>query len=186
MKIEFNAVHKRVILSVSSLLVLALAVAYAHYQLPQAIQTPSYQFTCPGFLQTQSFQSNGHYETILLNKDQCVGGVNHYIYSSTHLLQELLEQPDIDMESVLSDMGILQAGETLDAYMMESGFQNGPIFEVWEMRGEAEHYHFIFTTNDGSLYDLWFDSREVEDSVMHTIKDTFHVEESLCEKWLGV
>lgn len=168
-----------IIVSVVSILTVIFAVIVGMSTRSQVIQTRYYQFSCPQSFDCETTEHTFYAETILYKQSTCVGGVNQYSYFGTDTLKEQTESPNFPLNDVLQEMGLLEDGDTLDAYVMDIGGQDGTIFDLWEQRGESQRYHFFFPIDNTSLYDLWFDANAIDRETMHNVKNTFVVEDLL-------
>lgn len=142
-------------------------------------ETESYTFSYPKEVSVQTSKPSDPDETdFYINKK--IGGITYYPLSNWDDFCALTSHSDTDMGTFLQEQGILPSGEDLNEYMLETGASNRTV-SLWEKRSGIGRDHFLFFTESGPCYDVWFYCDELDDSQRESTKliaDSFQLEES--------
>lgn len=151
-----------------------------HTGISNTYESEYYSFSYPKGISIQPSGSSGSKE-IDFYMGKKIGGITYYPLSNWDDFCSLITHADTDMETFLKKQGILPFGEDLDEYMTETGVSNRTV-SLWEKRSGIGREHFLFFTESGPCYDVWFYCDELDDSQRESTKiivETFRLEESI-------
>lgn len=147
-----------------------------YFIVPKAVQTNSYSFFSPWNIEIRTSDFNDYTDSVFFYSDDVVGGVQYYSSIDKDFLIQQIENPDFDIESFLIQASFLSPDDSFDAHMIEFS-KNEPSINLWEIRDGIERNHYLFFSETGACYDLWFFCDEVADSTIQKIKNSFQLEE---------
>lgn len=168
---------------ISIVLLVTILLIFSAWRIgtPNTYESEYYTFSYPKEISIQLSDFSGSKEiNFYMNKK--MGGITYYPLSNWEDFYLLTSQnSDTDMGAFLKKQGILPYGENLDGYMMETGVSNQTV-SLWEKRSGVGREHFLFFTESGGSYDVWFYCDELDDSQRESTKiivETFQLEESI-------
>ena len=139
-----------------------------------------YSFSYPKDISIEERLSPGFIE-IDFFLDEEIGGVCYYPTSNWDDFYALgsssTNMRNTDTEVFLQEQGILQADEFFDSYVFDIGVDNRSA-SLWEQRSDIEREHFLFFTEAGPCYDLWFYCDKLNNPEKTIIIESFQLEVS--------